>query len=458
VLTRRLLLSSTFRLVVLYMVLVSSSVLLLFGFIYWATAGFMDRQVDLTIDAEIQGLAEQYRRRGLGGLTSLIAERVAKDPGGSSVYLLAGENRKPIVGNLSRWPEGTESPDGWLRFLLREKGPDGSEVHEARARSFVLVGDLRLLVGRDVRDLERTRSLILAALGWGLAISVGLALAGGLAMTSRVLRRIEAINETSREIVDGDLSRRIPTRGTGDDFDRLADNLNGMLDRITALMQRVRQVSDDIAHDLRTPLTRLRGQLELARAQLGQAPDEARAFVDRAIEEADALLATFNALLRIARIEGARRREGFAPVDLEPLLRDVAELYEPVAAERGQSLDLDLAGSATVRGDRDLLFQAVANLVDNAIKYTPEGGRIVVGLRRSATAVDAWVADTGPGIPGDEREKVFERFHRLEASRSTPGSGLGLSLVKAVTMLHGGRVTLEDNAPGLLAKLSFEPA
>jgi signal transduction histidine kinase len=458
VLTRRLLFSSTFRLVVLYMVLVSSSVLLLFGYIYWATAGFMDRQVDLTIDAEIQGLAEQYRRRGLGGLSTLIAERVAKDPGGSSVYLLAGESRKPIVGNLSRWPEGTESPDGWLHFMLREKGPDGSEVHEARARSFVLVGDLRLLVGRDVRDLEQTRAVILAALGWGLAISVGLALAGGLAMTSRVLRRIEAINETSREIVDGDLGRRIRTRGTGDDFDRLADNLNGMLDRITTLMQRVRQVSDDIAHDLRTPLTRLRGQLELARAQLEQSPDEARAFVDRAIEEADALLSTFNALLRIARIEGARRREGFAPVDLEPLLRDVAELYEPVAAERGQALELALGGPATVQGDRDLLFQALTNLVDNAIKHTPEGGRVVIGLKPFAARVEAWVADTGPGIPADQREKVFERFHRLEASRSTPGSGLGLSLVKAVAALHGARITLEDNAPGLVARLSFQRA
>jgi signal transduction histidine kinase len=455
VLTRRILRSSTFRLVLLYMALVSGSVLVLFGFIYWATAGFMDRQADVTIEAEIQGLAEQYRQRGLGGLKTVIAERVAKDPTGSSVYLLVDKDLQPIVGNLSRWPVTPVAEAGWVDFTLRERGPDGTEEHRARGRAFLLVGNLRLLVGRDVRDLERTRSLIVGALGWGLAISVGLALAGGLMMTSSMVRRIEAINDTSREIIEGDLTRRIPASGAGDDFDRLVGNLNGMLDRITGLMETVRQVSDNIAHDLRTPLTRLRSRLEIARAQQGDGDPEARAAVEQAIEEADGLLATFQALLRIARIEAEQRREGFAAVELGPLLTDVAELYEPVAADRDQTIALQVTDGVVIDGDRDLLFQAVANLVDNAIKYTPIGGHIVLGLRLAGDAVELSVADTGPGIPADQRERVFDRFHRLESSRSTPGSGLGLSLVRAVARLHGATIRLTDNAPGLRVTLAL---
>jgi signal transduction histidine kinase len=453
VLTRRILRSSTFRLVLLYMALVSGSVLVLFGFIYWATAGFMDRQVDVTIEAEIQGLAEQYRQRGLAGLKAVIAERVAKDPAGASVYLLVDHDLQPIVGNLSGWPAAGAAEDGWTDFALRQRGPDGAEEHRARARTFLLVGNLRLLVGRDVRDLEKTRSVIVGALGWGLAISVGLALAGGLMMTSSMVRRIEAINDTSREIVEGDLTRRIPTSGAGDDFDKLVTNLNGMLDRITGLMETVRQVSDNIAHDLRTPLTRLRSRLEIARAQPGGPDGEGRVAVEQAIEEADGLLSTFQALLRIARIEAEQRREGFAAVDLAPLLTDVAELYEPVAAERDLALAVQLPEVAPVDGDRDLLFQAVANLVDNAIKYTPPGGRIVLGLAPARDGAEVYVADTGPGIPADQRERVFDRFHRLESSRSTPGSGLGLSLVRAVARLHRATIRLTDNGPGLRVTL-----
>jgi signal transduction histidine kinase len=413
----------------------------------------MDRQVALTIEAEIQGLAEQYRRRGLAGLTTLIAERVAKDPVGSSVYLLAGEQFQPIVGNITSWPTAPVSADGWVEFTLREPRPDGADDHRARARVFTLVGDLRLLVGRDVRELEAIRSLILGALGWGLAISLGLSLAGGLTMASRMVRRIEAINEASREIMDGDLARRIPATGAGDDFDRLVGNLNRMLDRITSLMEAVRQVSDNIAHDLRTPLTRLRSRLELARAQQGRDEAEARAGIEQAIEEADSLLATFQALLRIARIEAEQRREGFAPVDLGQLLADVAELYEPVATEKGQRVDLAIVPPTLVEGDRDLLFQAVANLVDNAIKHTPAGTRIVLGLAPAGALVELYVADSGPGIPPDQHERVFDRFHRLESSRSTPGSGLGLSLVRAVARLHAATIRLADNGPGLRVSL-----
>ena len=444
--------SATFRLALLYMALSVGSVILLLGYLYWATAGYMDRQTELTIEAEIKGLAEQYRQRGLAGLTAVVAERITRDPTGASVYLLAGDDFAPIIGNLNRWPEATSTEEGWMSFRLREWGLDRTDEHLARARVFLLRGGLHLLVGRDVRDLEATRGLILQALGWGLAITVGLALGGGLMMSAGMVRRLEAINETSREIMEGDLSQRVPTNGTGDEFDQLAVNLNHMLERIQALMDSVRQVSDNIAHDLRTPLTRLRTKLELVNAQAKE-PDEVQATVEGAIEDAEDLLSTFNALLRIARIESGSRRSAFGEVDVSQLADDVVELYEPLAAEKGQHLIVEADADARVRGDRDLLFQAVANLVDNAIKYTPDRGRIELAVSAVGGEVAVVVADTGAGIPAELREKVFERFYRLDGSRSSPGNGLGLSLVQAVAHLHAARISLEDNAPGLRAVL-----
>jgi signal transduction histidine kinase len=305
-----------------------------------------------------------------------------------------------------------------------------------------------------VRELEAIRRVILEALAWGLAITFALALGGGLTMSWSVVRRLEAINQTSRDIMEGDLSRRIPADGSGDDFDQLAGNLNLMLERISGLMESVRQVSDSIAHDLRTPLTRLRSQLELASTQLEQ-PEEARAALEQAIEDANELLATFNALMRIARIESGGRRAGFSEVDISTLVCDVAEFYEPLAADKGQQLTLEVDDGMTVNGDRDLLFQAIANLLDNAIKYTPRSGRVTLGARKLADDLEVTVADTGPGIPAELRTKVFQRFFRLDSSRSTPGSGLGLSLVQAAADLHGVQIALDDNCPGLRVRLCF---
>jgi signal transduction histidine kinase len=257
--------------------------------------------------------------------------------------------------------------------------------------------------------------------------------------------------------MEGDLSRRIPLGGSGDDFDQLAASLNHMLARIEALMAGVRQVSDNIAHDLRTPLTRLRTKLEMLRSELGE-DHPVGAAAEETIADAEEMLTTFNALLRIARIESGGRRAAFARVDLAPLMADVAELYEPVAAERGLRLHLDSAEAAWVIGDRDLLFQALGNLVDNAVKYTPEGGRVELSLRATDQALIIEVADNGPGIPQALRGEVFRRFYRADHSRSTPGSGLGLSLVQAVVQLHGATIDLLDNAPGLRVRLRLDPA
>jgi signal transduction histidine kinase len=446
--------SSTFRLAILYMLLLGISVGILMAFIYWSTAGYMDRQTAATIQAEIQGLAEQYRRRGLTGLSSVISERVARDPLGSSVYLLVDDTLNPLAGNLDRWPAGFPDEEGWIAFRLRERGPDRAEEHAARGQVFLLRGGLRLLVGRDVRDLEATRALILDALAWGLAITAALALLGGWLMSAGVVRRLETINQTSREIMAGDLSRRIPLNGSGDDFDQLAASLNRMLERIELLMAGVRQVSDNIAHDLRTPLTRVRNKLELLRADLDGC-ENARMLAGETIADTEEMLATFNALLRIARIESGGRRAAFTRMDLAALMRDLAELYEPLAAEKGQTLTLDVPEALWIMGDRDLLFQALANLADNAIKYTPPGGSIGISGHCDDRSVTVTVADTGPGIPVEAREQVFDRFVRLDDSRSTPGSGLGLSLVKAVLDLHQASIALGGQPPGLLVTIRF---
>ena len=308
---------------------------------------------------------------------------------------------------------------------------------------------MNLLVGRDVHELEKIQQLIVSTLAWGLALTAVLALVGGALLSRGFLRRVESINDTCREIITGDLYRRIPVSGAEDDFDQLAGNLNAMLDRIEALMAGVRQVSDNIAHDLRTPLARLRNLLETLRGQTQE--EHNRELLDRAVAEADGLLTTFKALLRIGQVESGSRRAGFQEVDPAELLRDVIEFYEPLADEKEQHIETHLLAAPKLRGDRDLLFQAFANLLDNAIKYTPSQGRIWVAL--SGTRVI--VADNGPGIPPEARDKVLQRFYRLEESRSTPGNGLGLALVAAVAQLHNARIRLEDNGPGLRVILNF---
>ncbi len=451
----KLLHSSSFRLALVYMALFGGSVLILLVYIYWSTARYMASQADATIEAEITGLAERYRTDGLPGLTASILERTSRKPGGSSIYLLVDDDLGPLVGNVSRWPDVPLTADGWLNFRLEGEGWPAGDVHRARARAFRLRGGFRLLVGRDLHELEETRRLIVRTLAWGLLITLVLALAGGSMMTRSMVRRIDAINQTSREIMSGDLSRRMPTDQSGDDFDVLTGNLNAMLDRIESLMEEVRRISDNIAHDLKTPLTRLKNSLELLQAHNAQETEPRQALVEQAITEADGLLSTFNALLRIARIESGERRAGFKTLDLTELVRDVVELYEPLAEDNQQELTVDLEMATSVLGDRDLLFQALANLLDNAIKYTPARGRVSVHLLATPEGTCLTIADSGPGIPAEDKDKVFRRFYRVEASRATPGNGLGLSLVAAVAKLHGIELALEDNTPGLRIVMSF---
>jgi signal transduction histidine kinase len=447
--------SFTFRLALTYMTLFVLSVMLLLGFIYWFAASYMVRESDELIVAEINDVADRYDMLGLDGLVSLIDERLSHQPTGLSVYLLTDHDYSPLAGNLKSWPMAGTDAQGWINFKLvsSEGGHPGENL--VRARRFTLPGGYHLLVGRIISHLVAMEDRIMITLFWGLGVMLLLGGVVGWWMSRRMALRIETINRTNRDIISGDLSRRIPLQGTNDELDRLAGGINEMLDRIQALMEDVRRITDNIAHDLRTPLGRLHNQLDDLRGEVERAGFDT-AGVDRAKDESERLLATFNALLRIARIEARSRTEGFTPVDLTALVQDVAEYYAPLAEQRNQTLVVDTAPAVRLVGDRDLLFQALANLLDNAVKYTPEAGEIKVTLKVStADAAELTVADTGPGIPTDAGLQVFRRFFRLESSRSTPGSGLGLSLVEAVAHLHGMTITVTDNAPGTRITLGF---
>lgn len=439
--------SSSFRLAMGYWLLFGLSVLLLLGFIYWSTAGFMARQTEQAIEADIELLAERYRTGGLTGLSRLIAARVQEDPARSNLYLLIDGRGRRVVGNLGDWPATESDEGGWMEFRLFYDDA-GEESHRARARSFQLRGGFRLLVGRDMHELDAVRALIAETLAWGLGLMLLLGLGVGFVMSRGITRRLDSINVTSREIMSGDLARRIPLRGTQDEFDQLTRNLNAMLERIQSLMDDVRRVSDSIAHDLKTPLTRLRNELESLR-DTASTDSALQTKAEGALQEADSLLATFNALLRIARIESGQRREGMGDLTLAPLLRDVVEFYEPLAEQREIRLQMELDSDANIYGDRDLLFQAFANLMDNAIKYSGRGGHVHLRLHTADGTALIRIVDSGPGIPEAQQPQVFQRFYRGERSRHAPGSGLGLALVAAVVKLHAGDIALRNLHPGL---------
>lgn len=426
------------------MVLFAGSVAALLGFVYYATAGYLGRQTDAAIAAEAAELANRFQQGSVAALAREISTKAAANIGRRSIYLLADEDLSPIAGNINRWPKEV-SPDesGWLKFSLSgaQEGPD-----PVRARQFRVgpSGRLHLLIGRNVSAQQSFQRVIGSALLWGIAISLWLALIGGLAMSRTIARRLERTNRTAHEVMAGNLQQRVPTRGADDEFDRLGDNLNRMLDQIQYLMEGIRQVSDNVAHDLRTPLTRLRWRLE----RLQACDDPEHDLLEQSIADADGLLNTFHALLRIAEVESGSRRR-FTEVDAAELVADVGELYEPVAAAHDQALEVATDGPVRLRGDRDLLFQALTNLVDNAVKYTPAGGELTLRAAAVDGQAEIIVSDTGPGVPEDQREEVLQRFVRLESHRSSAGSGLGLSLVAAVIRLHDGALHLEDNAPGL---------
>jgi signal transduction histidine kinase len=448
----RLFRTLAFRIVLAYLTLFALSAGALVAFTYWNTKRALNAETDQTIEAEIDGLSEQYQRQGLGGLTDVLTARSIH--AGPSLYLLVGPVGHPLAGNLDAWPTVRRMDQRFVEFQYERRVGGIAERHPARGRVFNLAGEYRLLVARDVHELSVTEHMFSTTLPESVGLMLSLGLIGGALMSRNLLRRLDQTNSSSEEIMAGNLSRRLPVSRAGDEFDSLARNLNRMLDRIERLMKGMREVTDSVAHDLRSPLNRLRNRLEGMLKQLPQDASEADE-MESAIGEIDRLIATFNSLLLIAEAEAGLERSAMQRVDLSALARDICELYAPVAEEGGLSLGTQLAPPIEIDGNWNLLSQALANLVDNAIKYTPAGGRVTIATGRSDGAAVLSVADTGPGIPDEDRARAVERFVRLEASRNSPGTGLGLSLVSAVARLHEARLELSDNRPGLRVSMIF---
>ncbi|MCC6780265.1 MAG: HAMP domain-containing protein [Hyphomicrobiales bacterium] len=455
----KLLRTTAFKLTLVYLTIFAVFAAFLLGYFAWNTRRLITEQITQTVDAEITGLAEQYRQGGLRRLVITVDARSRRP--GSSLYLVTTPAGEGLAGNVGSLAPGILDQPGWAETEYRRlEDPDGGD-HHALVRVFQLSGGFRLLVGRDLEERDRLTDIVLSAGRWSLAIVIVLGVAGGLFVTRRVLARVDAMTETTRKIMDGDLTGRLPIAGTGDELDRLGENLNAMLERIEGLMRGLKEVSDNIAHDLKTPLTRLRNRCEEA-LRLAEDELQYRAALESTIEESDGLIRTFNALLMIARAESGQARDGMSEVDAAEIARGVGELYEPLADEKGISLKVEAPTPAPVHGNRELISQALANLVDNAIKYgaPADGGAaaVLVEARVTGERVLLSVADSGGGIPQADRTRAIERFVRLERSRSLPGSGLGLSLVSAVARLHGGKLELEDNHPGLRTVISLPRA
>ncbi|HTV36949.1 MAG TPA: ATP-binding protein [Xanthobacteraceae bacterium] len=460
----KLLRTTVFRLTLVYLLIFILFAAALLAYFALNTRRLINEQITDTVRTEINGLTDQYERGGIGRVEAAVDVRSRRP--GSNLYLLTTPAGEGLAGNIGALEVGALDHQGWLETSYRRlEMPGAPEGVEHRALvDVVRFGGFRLLVGRDLEERERLYAIITNAGRWAFALVVVLGIAGGFFVSRRVLKRIDAVTETAQTIMAGDLSGRLPVAGTGDELDRLADNLNALLDRIVALMHGLSEVSDNIAHDLKTPLTRLRNRCE--QALRGSKNDaDYRAALEATIEESDELIRTFDALLMIARAESGHARDNMTEFDAAEIARDVGELYEPLAEEKGLALKVEAPLVAKVRGNRELVSQALANLVDNAIKYGgPDGdlngapAEILVKAGDEGERIMLTVEDHGPGIPQADRSRVVERFVRLEKSRSEPGSGLGLSLASAIARLHGGELKLEDNDPGLRSTIALPRA
>jgi signal transduction histidine kinase len=430
-----------------YAALFVVSAVVLFGTVYVKATDAMQNDMQAVLRTEAFQLAEIHRRFGLLGLAEQITRRMNFRTRGPIYYLLQAPTQQVVVGNLPGMPP----VDGVVDFVRRS---DSDEPANPRSKltgfGITLPDGSFVLVAQDASRLVDMQHAIESAFAFASAMILVLAVAGGVLLGAGFLRRIDTIGRTTRAIMEGDLSARIPVRGTNDEIDQLVVSLNAMLDRIQHLMEGLRQVSNDIAHDLRTPLGRLRQRLEEARDH-ATTTAEYSAAADDAIVEADLLLEIFSALLRIAQIEAGAQKSAFADVDLSAVAKSVGEAYLPSAEDSQHKLELRIEEDVTVHGDRQLLAQMISNLVENALSHTPAGSTVSLVV---AAGPRITVADNGAGIPAEERDKVFDRFYRLDRSRTTSGSGLGLALVKAIAGLHGLAIRLEDNLPGLRVVLS----
>ena len=439
---RSLFRTSAFRLASIYAALFIVSVLVLFGILYWATIGGLSRQVNMTIESEIQGLAEQYERRGISGLVDVVTERVQRTSDDEAIFLITDSRLNRLAGNLRRWPTHTAIHEGRIEF---DTTLDDGTTARFRARALSVGQNYRILVGRNIHEITQLDEVFEQAAIWGIVSGLLLALAGGVFMGLSAQSRIASINRTARRIMGGNLSERVPILGTRDEYDDLATTINEMLSQIELLLENVRHVGDSVAHDLKSPLTRLRNRLETLAGS--GVPDAGE--LRKCVAESDRLLATFNALLRIARIESGAYRKEFRDIDVAEVVAGACDLYRAVAEEKRVELSFVRPEPVAMFGDRELLTQALANLLDNAVKYTPSGGRIEVSVSAGEDQVEIAIADNGSGVPAEDHARIQQRFVRLDAARPEPGNGLGLTLVRAVVDQHRGKLVLQNCEPGL---------
>lgn len=448
----RTLRTASFRLAAVYALLFAASALVLGAVVFWTAREAMLQQLAVRIEAESALLQTAYRS---GGLANLVATVHSRGPMALD-YLVQTPDGHRMAGDLP----AVSARRGWFNLDLSDRQDTGeAQDHDGpeqlRAHASDMGSGVVLVVGDDLRRIDEAEEAILSAFAWAVGATVLLAILGGILLSRAFLHRVDAIVRTAQAIIDGDLARRVPVRGTGDDLDRLASTLNRMLDRTAVLMDSLRQVSSDVAHDLRTPLSRLYQRLEGARAHAHSVP-EYEAAVDAAAAEAEGLLDTFSALLRIAQVEGASPRGGFRDVDLSTMVESVADAYRPDAEEAGHRLTAIVAPDLTVRGDQELLTQALANLVENALRHTPVGTRIDIELTcNTSRGILLAVQDDGPGVAAADLPRLTHRFYRGERSRTTPGNGLGLSFVSAIADLHGAKLGVDALKPGLRVSFAF---
>lgn len=444
--------SSPFRIAIVYSVVFAIGAVGLLAAVYFAVSRVVDGSTDNLIDAEVQGLREQVLVLSRADFISLVEQRSENQDVRGAIYLMVDPQLHPVAGNVPEWPTTAGDQGKWVLFKVSVPYGDTTLDHEVRARRFPLPGGYRMLVGHDVQEREDVKNVMLRGLVAAIAATLLLGLGGGIWLGRRILAQAGAISAVATQIMQGDLSQRLPVRAAEDEINRLALDINRMLEKIEQLTLGMRTVLDSAAHDLRTPLNRLQATAEAGMSQLAAGSNERRV-LERVTIEVDRMRSTLDALLRIALAEtGTVARE---PVDLSALVASMVELYEPVSDERGLRLEATVAAGAQIQGSRQLLAQALANLLDNALKFTPAGGVIKVRLLAGQGSAEVIVEDNGPGIPADKRDAVLGRRVRLDEARNFPGSGLGLSLVAAVAKLHGARLVLGDAGPGLSVSLRF---
>ncbi len=449
---RKLFNSTIFRLTLLYAAFFCVSIILILTFVYFATVREIENQIRHRINIQMNQAQSVFNVHGVEDLKKQISEFMEEDDEGLFIYLLVDNQGKAVGGNMETWPEYIEYSENWLTFYIDSKNEENG-VH-VLARDKIFPGGYRLLIGYSLKGPDRTRQVMLDVVSASIVLAFVVTAFGGAMFSATIRRRLEKVNQICRQVIGGNLDVKVPVSGSEDEFDHLSSNVNAMLTRIAELVNGLKQASDNIAHDLRTPLNRHRIRLDSI-IKHPQEPVRVQEAVKAGIDEIDTLVETLNSILRISQAQSGVASGHIVTFDLSQVVDNVIDFYDELAEQKHTVIESDIPLGIMATGDKPLITQAIANLIDNAIKYTPANGKISVTLTKNEQFIECVVADNGPGIPPSLYDKVKERFFRMEASRTSAGTGLGLSLVDAVAKLHRGELVFADNNPGLKATLRF---